>query len=279
MELFDVVTRVPNPPPWSEGDNIPWSEPAFSARMLREHLSQAHDAASRRTDKIEKHVAWIQRAWLPAHPSRILDLACGPGLYTSRLARLGHACVGIDYGPAAIAYAQETARRERLDCLYRLQDLRQADFGGGFDLAMFIFGEFNVFAPEDAAAILRRAYAALADGGRLVLEPHTFAAVRKIGEEGRSWYSAEAGLFSDRPHVCLQENCWDDARRVATTRYFLVDARTRTVTRYAASYQAYRDDEYRARLAECGFREVEFYPSLAGFESPSPGLFAIAARR
>ena len=27
------------PEPWDEGDNIPWNEPGFSRRMLREHLT------------------------------------------------------------------------------------------------------------------------------------------------------------------------------------------------------------------------------------------------
>ena len=45
--LTDLVHRAPIPLPWAEGDNIPWHDPEFSQRMLREHLSQAHDAASR----------------------------------------------------------------------------------------------------------------------------------------------------------------------------------------------------------------------------------------
>ena len=32
-----VGRRVP-PKPWVEGDNIPWQDPAFSERMLVEHL-------------------------------------------------------------------------------------------------------------------------------------------------------------------------------------------------------------------------------------------------
>lgn len=38
------------------------------------------------------------------NPTRILDLGCGPGLYTSRLARLGHCCVGIDFSEYAGLY-------------------------------------------------------------------------------------------------------------------------------------------------------------------------------
>jgi len=32
-----------------------------------------------------------------ARGPEVLDLGCGPGLYASRLARLGHECTGIDY--------------------------------------------------------------------------------------------------------------------------------------------------------------------------------------
>lgn len=56
---------------------IPWDEPAFSQRMLENHLSQDHDWASRRLTVIEQQVTWITRQ-LPAG-ARILDLGCGPG--------------------------------------------------------------------------------------------------------------------------------------------------------------------------------------------------------
>lgn len=278
MSLMDLLYRNPAPEPWREGDGIPWNEPAFSERMLKEHLSQEHDAASRRSEIIERHVGWIHGSLLGGRPTRILDLGCGPGLYSSRLARLGHQCLGIDYSPASIAYARQAA--EGLTCTYVHADIRGADYGEGFGLAMLIFGEFNVFAPTDAHTILAKAHRALAPGGLLLLEPHTYVAVEEIGHERASWYSAESGLFSERPHLYLEEARWDEARRAATTRYYIVDAESGQVTRYAGGMQAYTDEEYRALLAECGFGEVAFYPSLAGDEATAqPGLFALVARK
>ena len=87
MNLLDVINRTDIPAPWSEGEKIPWDDPAFSERMLREHLSQEHDAASRRFEKIDAHVDWIHHELLSGRATRILDLGCGPGLYASRLAR------------------------------------------------------------------------------------------------------------------------------------------------------------------------------------------------
>jgi hypothetical protein len=61
------------------------------------------------------------------------------------------------------------------------------------------------------------------------------------------------------------------------TSYFVVDAETKQVTRYAASMQAHTDGEYRALLAECGFVDISFYPAIG--DSIQPGLFALTGRR
>ena len=277
MNLIDIIHRQAVPIPWSEGEKIPWNDPGFSQRMLLEHLSQEHDAASRRNQTIDRHVAWIHHSVLSDQPTRILDLGCGPGLYTSQLAKLGHACVGIDFSPASINYARECAQVDQLQCSYLQQDIRDADFGHGYGLGMFIFGEFNVFRQTDARLILEKAHQALAENGRLLLEVHTFMAVQAIGKQAASWYSTESGLFSDRPHICLTENFWDDQQNVATERYFILDGLTGSVTRYASSTQAYTDEQYRSLLEKCGFGEVMFYPSLSGDRDDSQSDFIVLA--
>lgn len=280
MKLIDVVSRQPSPEPWSEGETIPWHDPAFSRRMLKEHLSQEHDHASRRFETVDRHVRWIHGELLAGRPGRILDLACGPGLYSSRLARLGHECLGIDYSPASIEYARDEAAREGLSCRYLLEDVRRAEYGEGFSLAMLIYGEFNVFSPGNAATILQKACRALVPGGLLLLEPHPYDYVERLGRAPAGWYSAEGGLFSERPHLYLQENHWDEGRRAATTRYYIVDAATGEVTRHAGSMQAYADDDYRALLGAQGFRDVRFYPALAPAEGQARSdLIAIVAAK
>ncbi|MBN2386070.1 MAG: class I SAM-dependent methyltransferase [Anaerolineales bacterium] len=280
MKLTGLLTRTPRPAPWAEGEKIPWNEPGFSARMLAEHLSQEHDAASRRFAVIDRHVDWIHASVLAGRTARVLDLGCGPGLYTSRLARRGHDCTGIDFSPASIAYARDAAAREGLACRYSEGDLRSVDYGSGYGLAMFVFGEFNVFQTADARRILRKAHAALVAGGLLLLEPHRFAAVQRIGQSPPAWYSSPGGLFCARPHLCLTENFWDEAACAATERYYIVDAETGEVTSYASSMQAYRSAGYRSLLETCGFQEIRFHASLEGKENEHSGdLMAVVARK
>jgi SAM-dependent methyltransferase len=248
--------------------------------MLNEHLSQEHDLASRRFEIIDKQVHWIHHQILKGNPTRVLDLGCGPGLYTNRLARLGHCCVGIDFSPAAIAYAREQAEEAGLECTYIQQDIRTAEYGDEYGLVMSIFGEFNVFRPGEARGILEKAGRAMVPGGFLLLEPHTYEAVVKLGKQPASWYSAEKGLFSEEPHLCLQENFWDAEDKVAIQRYYVIDAATGELTRYSSSTQAYTNEEYRSLLAECGFGEVVFYPSLDGStDRPEGALIGVLSQK
>jgi hypothetical protein len=143
---------------------------------------------------------------------------------------------------------------------------------------MLIFGEFNVFRPADAQVILRKAREALAEGGLLLLEVHTYATVHREGVRGRQWHAAASGLFSERPHLCLQESRWDPETRTTTIRYVVIDAQSGPLNMYAETIQAYSDEDYRAILGDCGFAEIQFFPSLTGDpEESGEGLEAIVA--
>lgn len=262
LNIFTLVGRKIPPNPWEEGEKIPWNDPDFSARMLREHLSQDHDAASRRTEIIDEHVNWLHNEIMEGKASRILDLGCGPGLYTSRLASMGHSCVGIDYGPASIAYARGQVKEAELDCKYIEGDIREAEFGAGYGLVMMVHGELNVFRPEEIKEILRKVRAALADEGKLVIEVHTLEAVQQLGEQGPNWYTTEKGLFSDEPYLMLEEAFWDANLLIATERTYVINANNGNVIRHVASIQGYDNNGYMALLENCGFSKTKKYPSL-----------------
>lgn len=279
VNLADLIARKPVTP-WQQEGKIPWHEPGFSARMLREHLSQEHDRASRPTPTIDAHVAWIHDEVLGGKAGRVLDLGCGPGFYTARLAKRGHACVGIDFSPASIEYARATAERDSLDCDYRLEDLRAAEFGMGYDAALLIFGEFNTFSPDDAAGIVSAARRALAPGGALVLEVHAEEFLRSIGERPPTWFTAGQGVLSDEPHLCLWECEWDDELHTAVERFYVMSGAPIQMESYVSTNQAYSDEEYTDLLQQAGFESVTRYDSLAG-DGPRyvhPALFVLVAR-
>ena len=171
--LWRIYSRPEIPKPWQGGGNLPWNEPEFSQRMLREHLDESHGAASRVTKErlmlIDKMWSWFELR----NSSNLLDMTCGPGLYAVEFARRGSQVTGIDFGPASIAYARELAIREGVDraCHFIERDVRSISLEPhSFDAATFIYGQLTVFPREDAQFLLTKIAAALKPGGRLCIE-------------------------------------------------------------------------------------------------------------
>jgi hypothetical protein len=69
--------------PWGGEYKIPWNDPAFSRRMLAEHLSQSHDMASRRVEWIDRQVEWIDKNLLAGHPADITGSRLRSGILLS----------------------------------------------------------------------------------------------------------------------------------------------------------------------------------------------------
>ena len=275
MNLIDLFGQEPESQPlWAGKYKIPWDDPDFSKRMLNEHLSQDRDLASRRTETIDSHVDWIHNEILNSRQSRLLDLGCGPGFYSDRLAALGHTCYGIDFSPASIEYARQHSPYPD-SCEYVLGDIRIVDYGLDYDLAMMIYGEFNAFPPTDAEVTLAKMYAALKPGGYILIEAHTFDAVREVGSAGNSWYQSESGLFSDRPHFCLTANQWHESEAVARTRFTVIDGECSDVSIYDNTLQAYSPDDYRSLLQSGGFSQIELVPAWGNSDIQQNDTFLV----
>ncbi|GAB7023967.1 class I SAM-dependent methyltransferase [Salidesulfovibrio brasiliensis] len=243
--------------PWAGVYKIPWYDEAFSARMLREHLTQDHDLASRKQETITAQCRWLNDRFRTDESLRILDLCCGPGLYAQNLTAPRDRYTGMDFGPASIDHAIKHYGSSHHT--FKLDDVASAPFGGPYDLILMIYGEFNVFPPETCRAILHRVWRALAPGGTLAVEPHRFDAVKSLGQAPQSWQTAESGLFSQRPHICLTQSHWLESLHVAQTLFHVIDAESGNVEEYRNTMQAWTNEEYRALMEDAGFTSVTLH--------------------
>jgi SAM-dependent methyltransferase len=158
--LEELLRRKPIVP-WSSDPKIRERSCIWCTHASRA-LSQQHDRASRRFETIDSHVLWIHQTFCGAKPgSSILDLACGPGFYTSRLAELGHDCVGgISLRRRLRMHAR--SRSERSAMRLPTTGPSRSWFMPDFDVVLFASGELNTFPPSEGQAIVdnaRRAFA------------------------------------------------------------------------------------------------------------------------
>ena len=99
--LFQSLQK---PSLWQRSAEPFWDDEHISKGMLEAHLNPDWDAASRKHSFIDLSVKWISNI-IPAG-GKILDLGCGPGLYTKRLSDMGYDVTGMDYSRRSIAYAK-----------------------------------------------------------------------------------------------------------------------------------------------------------------------------
>lgn len=94
---------------------------------------------------------------------RVLDLGCGTGILTKRIAELGADVLGVDASEQMV----ETARRNYPELSFLCADATRLSFEQEFD-AVFSNAVFHWIA--DQPALLRCVRAALKPGGRIVCE-------------------------------------------------------------------------------------------------------------
>jgi 2-polyprenyl-3-methyl-5-hydroxy-6-metoxy-1,4-benzoquinol methylase len=121
-------------------------------------------------------IDWCQwlalRPWLHVEPgSSVLDVGCGVGRWSRRLAARGAHVTGVDLSPTMIAEARRRAAAEGLAdrCWFEAQDLSQLEAGSKFDLVLGVTVLQHILDPAALAAAVSRMTTHLAPGGRMVL--------------------------------------------------------------------------------------------------------------
>ncbi len=261
--LWRIYRRAERPIP-TDG-NLPWQDPAFSERMLREHLDSSHGAASRATPERKLQLDWLWPKLGLRPAGRLLDLTCGPGLYAVELARRGVQVTGIDFSPAGIAHARALAAREGVadHCRFLQVDVRaMTPEPDSFDAAMLLYGQLAVFDRDDAARLLREIARDLAPWGRLCVELLDTAHLDR--EDSSWWFTDDTGLWGDGPFLYLGERFWDDRAQKSLERYHIVHLESGAADEVILCDHAYSIAQARSLLLDAGFATVDVYPGWDG---------------
>lgn len=199
-KLYEYLKK---PPIYTPSTTDFWNDEYISKKMLAAHLNPDFEGASRKHKFIDKSVEWIWEIAPPERYYKLLDLGCGPGLYTQRLAEKGYKVTGIDYSQRSIDYAKNTADKLGLEIDYLYQNYLSIAYENQFDVIILIYCDFGVLSDEDRITLLQKAYQALKKGGKLIIDvftPYNYSS-RK---EGTSWEIHEdAGFWSNEKHICL----------------------------------------------------------------------------
>lgn len=181
-----------------------WTDPYIAQNMLKAHLDDTHDAASRNSRTIRQTVTWIDA--VSEGKRTLLDLGCGPGLYSQVFADLGYTVTGVDISASSLAYAKQAALAAQKQITYLCQDYMTEPIAGRYDMAVCIYCDFGALIPDEQARFLQNVHVALNDNGLLIFDVFG-PGLCKVCQEGREW-AGQAGedFWSASPHYTLSEH-------------------------------------------------------------------------
>ena len=121
-------------------------------------------------ERTEAEVSALVKLLELDQPRKILDLACGFGRHTNRLAALGHHMTGVDITPGFLEIARKDAAQKSLDVRYLQGDMRSINFDSEFDCVLLLFTAFGYFSDEQNLQVLINMCNALSPGGLLLFD-------------------------------------------------------------------------------------------------------------
>src|SRR5699024_8884862 len=106
-------------------------------------------------------------------PKTILDLGCGTGEISVRLAKQGYNLYGVDYSNEMLSVAMDKSIKHNVSVQWIQQDIRELTGFDQVDLAISYCDVLNyVTTEEDLLGTFHAVYNSLCDGGRFIFDIH-----------------------------------------------------------------------------------------------------------
>ncbi len=186
----------------------------------------------------------------------VLELGCGTGQMTERLAAAGYDMIGVDSSSDMLDAAQEKKAASGLDILYLLQDMREFELYGTVRAVVSICDSMNyITSEEDLLKVFRLVNNYLDPGGLFIFDMNTAHTYRDV--EG-------SNVFAENREECsfIWENTWYEEEKINEFDLTLfLKTEDGLYKKYCESHfqKAYEIPRVRELLREAGLIPVAVY--------------------
>ena len=125
---------------------------------------------------VDEWVAFIERLWASGcgKPELVLDVGCGTGAVTARLAKKGYSVIGVDISEDMLSAARRKADAMDLDILFLNQDMRELELYGTVDSVICVCDTVNYLRNAvELRKFFKLAHNYLNDGGLFIFDIST----------------------------------------------------------------------------------------------------------
>lgn len=257
-KLFHLLNK---PALWQRSAELFWDDEHISKGMLEAHLNPDWDAASRKHSYITRSVKWLSSIIPP--DGKILDLGCGPGLYTKRLSDMGYIVTGMDFSRRSIAYAKEHDPQTE----YIYKNYLELDYTDMFDAVTMIYCDYAALTPDERRTLIQKVYKALKPGGLFILDAFSEKKLSTRVNKTSWMLCNNGGFWSAEPHICLEATYLYENNMVAVDQHIVVS--NSGVKEYLIWDTAYTIQSLTDEVSPFGFNVKSVFDDVCG--SPYTG--------
>ena len=276
IELEKINTR-PKPFEFYTAAEL-WTDEYTSEQMLQFHLNESIDLSSRNHAFIDRSVDWIISHFNVNADTAVADFGCGPGLYTTRLAKTGAAVTGIDFSQRSIDYAKGIAADKNLDITYHCQNYLEFNTDKRFYLIIMIFCDFCALSGAQRKMLLEKYHTFLKPGGSLLMDVHSLNIFNQKQETATYELNQLNGFWSPNTYYGFVNSFKYEDEKVSLDKYTIIEKdRTRTVYNWL---QYFTRESLTEELTENGFTVQDFFSDVAGLPfTPESADIAVVATK
>lgn len=192
-------------------------------------------------------------------PKTILELACGTGNITNRLAKKGYDMIGVDISNEMLMFAKDKAYNLGLDVKYLNQDMRELDFRKKVDSIICLCDGFNYILEEsELLDVFKRVCSILSDGGLFIFDISSYYKVSEI--LGNNVYGEN---FEDVSYIW--HNYFDEESNICELDLTIFKREKGLFSRHQECHfqRAYRREEICDLLRMAEFKNIVAYKSFS----------------
>jgi SAM-dependent methyltransferase len=269
MNTKQLFKHFEKPPLFERGNASMWEDPYISKQLLKFHLDSDCGLASRSPEVIDKTVKWMVDNYLKK-TDKILDIGCGPGLYTTRLARLAFNVTGLDFSKNSIEYARTEAEKENFKIDYIHGSYLDMDFKNEFDVITIIFCDFGALTNSERDVLLQNVYRALKPGGKFIFDIYTESPTDQE-KNHRTWDYNENAFWAEEKHIALSQNFYYPEEKVGLSQHIVL-TEDDNIKDYRFFNHNYDEKTISTVLKNNGFKNFEFKRGLAADNNGSKDI-------
>ncbi len=257
MNLSDIISTIEKPKIYEKGTAFMWTDEHISKQLLNVHLNPDVDLGSRKKSSIEKTANWILDTQKEKGKLNILDLGCGPGLYTEIFAKSGHNVTGIDISKNSIEYAKKCAIDKELDIAYLNTSYLETDLQSDkYDLIVLIFTDLGVLIPTERESLLEMIFRVLKKGGTFIFDVLKDREI-ETKTSPKTWEASNNGFWKESPYLALSESFLYQKEKVILFQHNIVDAQENIET-YRFWTHFFSQTDVKKMLDAHNFIEINF---------------------